>query len=323
VGGLLHPEGVYDDPKGGQFRVAYFQRLAAHYHFRNEFKLFNDVDNHTTFSINIFHGFAHKPCFLNINSLFHPSTIAACRNHHRPDEPVPGIKTDDGKWEVRGHVKRIITMTEHELSLFIRLFEDGDTPPMAARLPQVHSQDILSVLQRFATVETRLGNLEGEYLPTEMFHESNAQRDGIITHQDEPSFQPTSPDEWVISGPHLHVGTPLNKSPRSSCLTNKQYDDIDLTQIPIDYIPRAVYCPGNRGSDRAAFYSAIPEWPRPSRPGFWPVREEDIPAWEYLSGEPLKLYRVDPARPGAKTARQFAYFSVWEGPVEDAGVSGV
>jgi hypothetical protein len=318
VGGLLHPEGVYDDPNGGPFREEYYQRLASHYQLKNEAQLFHDVDHHMVFSINIFHGISRQPSFLNISNLFHPSTVAACRNHTHSTDPVPGIKTKEGKWEVRGHAKRLITITEEELSQFARLFEDGETPPLAARLPQLHSKDILSVLQRFATAKTRLGDLEGEYLATEMFHESNSQRDGIITRADNPSFQPVSPDEWVISGPHFYVGTPLNKSPRSSCLANMHYDDIDLTVLPVDYLPRAVYRPGDREGDRAAFYRTIPEWPHPSHPGFCPVQDEDIPVWEYLLGEPVKLYRIDPSRLGAKTARQFAYFSVWEGPIEDA-----
>jgi hypothetical protein len=318
VGGLLHPEGVFDDPKGGAFREAYYRRLLAHYQVKNELSLFADVDHHQAFSLNIFSGGVRDVGFRALFNLYHPATIAACLQHDHPDDPVPGIKTDDGKWETRGHARRIVTITERELGLFARLFEDADTPALAARLPQVHSQEILHVLERFAAVEKRLGDLQGEYLATEMFHESNSQRDGIITRQDDPSFQPTSADAWVISGPHFYVGTPLNKTPRSRCVANTHYDDIDLTEIPEDYLPRAVYRPGDRDGDLTAFYDAIPEWPKPSHPGFWPVDDDDIPWWERLLGEPIKLYQIDRSKPGAQTARQFAYFSVWEGPVEDA-----
>jgi methylase of polypeptide subunit release factors len=34
VGGLLHPEGVFDDPKGGRFRETYYRRLLAHYQLK-------------------------------------------------------------------------------------------------------------------------------------------------------------------------------------------------------------------------------------------------------------------------------------------------
>ena len=318
VGGLLHPEGVFDDPKGGTFRAAYFRRLLGHYQVKNELLLFADVHDVMTFSLNIFSGRERDVNFKAIFNLYTPVTISACLQHDRIEEPIPGIKTEDGHWETRGHVRRIVTITERELALFAKLFEDADTPALAARLPQVHSQEILHVLEHFVAVDRRLGDLQGEYFATVMFDETYAQRDGIITRQDNPSYQPTTADEWVISGPHFYVGTPLNKSPRSQCTANTHYDDIDLTEIPEDYLPRAVYRPGNRDGDLASFYGDIHEWPRPSHPGFWPVRKEDIPFRERLLGEKVRLYGIDPSKPGAKTARRFAYFSVWEGPVEEA-----
>jgi len=321
VSGFLHPEGVYDDPNGGYFREQMYPRLRCHYQFENEFSLFTGTNDHgrMRFGLNIYSNAARDTVeFLNINNLYLPSTIAGCLKHHRVDDPVPGIKTDDGKWDTRGHARRIITITERELALFAKLFEDADTAALAARLPQVHSLEILHVLERFATVEKRLGDLRGEYFATMMFDESNSQRAGIITRQDDPSLQPMAPDVWVISGPHFYVGTPLNKTPRSRCVANTHYDDIDLTEIPEDYLPRAVYRTGDRDGDLTTFYDAIPEWPRSSHPGFWPVRDDDIPWWEMLLGEPIKLYRIDPTKPGAQTARRFAYFSVWEGPIEEA-----
>ena len=321
VGGLVHPEGIFDDPKGGTFREQLYLRLRGHYQFENELALFTGTNDHgrLRFGISTYENKSEGIVkFTYMSNLFHPSTITACRNHNHPSDPVPGIKTDDGKWETRGHVRRVITVTDQDLSLFSRLFESKDRLPLQARLPQIHSQDILSVLQRFADVETRLGDLEGEYWATYMFHEAYAQHDGIITRQDDPSFQPEHPDDWVISGPHFYVGNPLNKTPYTHCDSRGAYTDIDLTEIPEDYLPRAAYRPGDRYGDLSAFYAAISEWPRPSHPGFWPIQETDIQAWEYLLGEPVKLYGIDPTKPGARTARRFAYFSSWDGPVEEA-----
>jgi hypothetical protein len=36
VSGFLHPEGIYDDPKGGQLRAAVYPRLRAHFQFQNQ-----------------------------------------------------------------------------------------------------------------------------------------------------------------------------------------------------------------------------------------------------------------------------------------------
>jgi hypothetical protein len=259
---------------------------------------------------------------------------------------VPGIKDDQDHWEFRGHKLRILTISESELKLFAQLFEDPGTPALQARLPQVHSRPLLTVLEKFAAAPRRLGDLQGEYLATEMFHESNAQRDGIITRQDDPAYQPETADQWVVSGPHFFVGTPLNKTPRRKCTEKAHYDDIDLTRIPDDFLPRAVYRPGNRDGDLDAFHAAIPEWPKPglrlpilpagkeaegqglslSSPpgrgaggeGFWPIADHEVPAWEALLGESLRRYGLDPEAPGAGTARRFGHFDQWQGPVQEA-----
>ena len=53
VQALLHPEGPYDDPRGGSLRESIYARLRAHFQFANEVLLFAEVDNHTRYSINI------------------------------------------------------------------------------------------------------------------------------------------------------------------------------------------------------------------------------------------------------------------------------
>ena len=318
VAGLLHPEGVFDDPKGGEFRERYYRRLLAHYQMKNEKVLFADVGHAMTFGFSVFRGQANTLFFVVLCNAFDPVTITASQRHNRPEDPIPGIKNDAGEWETRGHCQRLVIITEAELSLFARLFEKSDTPALQARLPQVHSREILTVLGKFADAPKRLGDLEDEYLATEMFHEAYSQRDGILTRQEDPSFQPQTADQWVLSGPHFYVGNPFNKTPRTACTEKNHYDDIDLTAIPDDFLPRAVYRPGDREGDLTRFYAAIPEWPKPSVPGFWPVADDAVPAYEALLGEPLQRYGIDPNLPGARTARLFGYFTEWQGEVDAA-----
>ncbi len=304
--GLLHPDGIYDDAAGGGFREALYPRLRAHYQFHNELQLFEDVDHHMHFSINIYGGDKPLPCFKHMSNLFLPQTISQSQHHTAVGDPVPGIKVVGGTWDTRPHRHRILEISLTELRLFGSLLEEPGTPVLATRLPQIHAKPLISVLEKFAGTARRLMDLKDQYYPTEMFHESNSQRDGIITRQDQPAFQPRHVDEWVLSGPHFYVGTPFNKTPRSSCTHNNDYDPVDLTEIPADYLPRAVYRPGNADGLMAAFQAAIDEWPKPSAPGFWPVidpAEERI--WEILLGEPVRLYGVDPKLPGCRTARRF------------------
>jgi len=143
VSGFLHPEGVYDDPKGGEFRVRLYPRLRYHFQFHNEFKLFLEVHNETLFSININRNLQSNR-FQNLANLFSPSTVDLCFDHSGYG-PVPGIKDDNNKWNITGHRDRIVEVDEQALSLFARLYDKEGTPPLQARLPALHSRQLVKV----------------------------------------------------------------------------------------------------------------------------------------------------------------------------------
>lgn len=289
--GLLHPEGPYDDARGGRFREQIYPRLVGHFHHTNELQLFADVDHHTDYSINLYRGTPGKVRFRHMSNLFHPQTIAQSQAHDRPDDPIPGMKTDDNNWNIRPHCHRVVTITQRELGLFARLLEDADTPPTQSRLLQIHAQEIVAVVERITRAPERLGDSKGQFYATQIFNEVLSQRDGSISREDSPSFVPEATDEWVISGPHFFVATPFNRTARTNCTHNNAYDDIDLTDIPENYVPRAVYRPGDRSGRLDTFQEKIPRWPAPSLPGFWPVTEKEIPAWRTLLREEPVIHR--------------------------------
>src|SRR5690606_24003484 len=77
VTGLLHPEGPYDDPKGGALREAIYLRLRRHFQFVNELQLFAEVDHHTKYSVNVYGTPKDSPAFDHIANLFTAATIDA------------------------------------------------------------------------------------------------------------------------------------------------------------------------------------------------------------------------------------------------------
>lgn len=261
IASLLHPDGVYDDASGGQFRAVIYPRLKAHYGHKNELQLFADVDHHTGYSINIYSGTAGAISFKHISNLFAPQTISASLTHDKPHEPVPGIKTDDNRWNTRPHSHRVVTITEAELRLFTQLLEEDGTLPTGARLPQIHAREIIGVVHRITKWPKRLINLGDDYFSTVMFDESAAQREGAITKQQSPSYHPKSVEDWVYSGPHFHVANPLNKTARYACTHSNAYDKIDLSQIDEDFFPRATFRPGNSSGRLDIFEGRIPRWP--------------------------------------------------------------
>ena len=51
---FVHPDGVYDDPKGRALRIKLYPKLRYHFQFENENKLFAEVHNTTVYSLNVY-----------------------------------------------------------------------------------------------------------------------------------------------------------------------------------------------------------------------------------------------------------------------------
>ena len=246
LSGFLHPEGIYDDPNGGDLRSEVFFRLRVHFQFANEMNLFAEVDHHTKFSVNVYQAVKQAVLgFTHIVNLYSPSAVDLCFAHDGKG-PVPGIKSDESKWNTNGHASRIINVDQHVLKTFAKLYDEPDTPAIQARLPAIHSQELMSVLDKFTDQSNRLGDLGDEYYSCYMFDEVKAQAEGI--HVRDTQF-PESIDSWVLAGPHFYVGLPFYKTPRSLCIQNSHYDVLDLVDLPEEYLPRTNYIPACSRAD--------------------------------------------------------------------------
>jgi hypothetical protein len=169
---------------------------------------------------------------------------------------VGGIKTDGNQWNMAGHRQRLIPVEEKVLGLFAELYDEPGTSALQARLPALHSQQLQSVLEKFAAAPKRLGDLQGEYYATVMWDETNAvKKDGTIRR--DTSF-PADPTELVLSGPHFYVGSPLYKTPRAVCTEKGHYVCLDLIILPNDYLPRTNYRPDVPPSEYRARTPRVP-----------------------------------------------------------------
>ena len=268
VAGFLHPEGVYDDPKGGELREALYLRLRGHFQFQNEKRLFPEVDHHTLFSVNVYGEPQQSPRFGHIANLFAPATVDACWDHDGAG-PVPTIKDERNNWNTVGHEQRIVEVDAAALNTFAELYDPSGTPALQARLPALHSRVLLEVLRKFAAHPRRLGDLEGDFYVTSHWNETTSQQDGTIRRR--TAFPETAAD-LVLSGPHFFVGNPFNKTPRRECTKNSDYDVLDPMTLPEDYLPRGNYVAacGRREYDRRT--PAVP-WSKPGRA--WPRKSTE------------------------------------------------
>jgi hypothetical protein len=170
--------------------------LKAHFQFQNELNLFVDVDHHAKFSINVFGNAPFVPAFFHVANLYAPQTVYVCFDHGGQGS-VPGIKDDNNKWNTQGHAKRIVQVTEKELSLFGKLYDTEGTPPLQARLPALHSQQLVKVIKKFAEYPNKLGDIKSDIYSTQHWNETNSQRDGTIRR--ETGFAEL-PQQWILSG---------------------------------------------------------------------------------------------------------------------------
>ena len=238
VAGFLHPEGIYDDRNGGVFRREVYWRLRSHFQFHNSLMLF-PIGHRAQFSINVYGTTLPSPSFIHISNLYTPTTIDATLIHDGSG-PVLGIKDEEGKWNTNAHRSRALEVGEAELATFASLYDRNNTPPNEARLPALHSRELLDVIRKFAAHTRRLADMKGLFCAPRHWDETGAQRDGTIRR--ETRF-PSALHEMVVSGPHFSVGNPLNKTPREKCVEKSDYDCLDLTELVNDYVPRTNYVP--------------------------------------------------------------------------------
>ena len=240
IAGILHPEGIYDDPKGGELRLNVYPRLRVHFQFHNELGLFKEIHHTTMFSINIYGCVQKNVEFLNMANIFSPKTIDSSIAHDGFGT-LTGMKNDSkinsGGWNIDGHKSRLLSISDGELSF---LGERGDDALSfrQARLPSIYSKEMLSVLRKVAANKNTLLSIKNQFSSTEMWNETTRQKDKTIKKS--TSF-PAGCESAIFSGPHFYISQPFYKTPRKLCVVNSDYDCLDLSLISDFYLPRVNY----------------------------------------------------------------------------------
>lgn len=236
--GLLHPEGLYDDPKGGKFRREIYPRLKYHFQFQNGLNLFAEVAHREKYGTNIYSGTKSKIRFFSINNLFHPSTIDSSFFHNGSEE-CGGIKIKDFssgeyKWNLSGHKERIIVFDEEKLKI---LGNDQDWE--GARLISAHSSKAFEAFSKIVKSPEKLKLYESRIV--ECWHETNDVKAGLIKKT--TKFPILEEFELIYSGPQFFVSNPLYKTPKSICKEKSDYDTLDLHECGDNFLPRTNFVP--------------------------------------------------------------------------------
>lgn len=242
VAAFVHPEGVYNAPNGGELRRSLYKKLRYHFQFVNQFKLF-DIGNTRTYSLNVYSNKA-TGTFDSISNLYAPATIDEC--YDGISRPLMGIKDQESNWNTVGTKERIVQVTKNSLTLFAKVFDDGDDWE-TARLPIIHAIPYIEVLKLLSNQHT-LSEIETETYTTEMWNETGAQKNGTICI--DVDF-PETAQNLIYSGPLIGLSNPMFKTAQRVCNTHRAFDNVDLTAITEDYLPRCKFNIKCSGSEYA------------------------------------------------------------------------
>ena len=250
VSAFVHPDGVYDDPKGGLLRQKLYPKLKYHFQFTNELRLFTEVHHCTGYSLNVYSN-NESDTFETISNLFAVETIEQCYDETIIGN-IPGIKDENGNWNVKGHPGRVVTVGRKELELFAKLF-DGSDNWKQARLPVIHAQVFVEILDKFLSSELKLDNYGSMLLGTTCWTETGAKNDGII--KEDEHFPDTSLT-LIYSGSLIGVANPLFKCARRQCKLNSDFDVLSVTEVDESYLQRCKY---TMGCERNAYLDKSPK----------------------------------------------------------------
>lgn len=275
--GLIHPESHFSESRARTLRREAYRRLRRHWQFQNELKLFAEIGNRNIVGVHVY-GEPSEVSFLQGASLYHPDTVVRSF-HHDGSGDAPGVKDDEGNWDLRPHAERIIEVNRPQLHTWAALIDEPETPPDEARMLYPVNRASAEVLDKIAS-KPRLGESNFEW--TNGWNET--------THRKLGFFKAASaiPGRWedvILQGPHFTVATPLFKTANPTMQSQRDYTELDLDAIGQDFIPRTNYQVGKSYPDYLAGY---PKWHGESSSAHFRL------AWRRM-GQPANVRTLHPA----------------------------
>ena len=245
---LLHPESHFTDEKAGHLRAASYRRLRRHWQFINELKLF-EIHHLVTYGVHVYGAARQEPEFLMATSLYHPDTVVRSLVHNGEGDQ-PGLKNQDGDWDLRPHRDRILLVGGQTLRDWCAISDEEFTPFLESRMVYSVNRGAASVLAKVGKAR-KLAVLGLNY--SLGWDETADFKKGRLT------VSWGRPTEWrdvVLQGPHLQVSNPFFKSPNRTMANNLDWSSVDLENLSECEVPTTIYKPGAR----APYDRAFPHW---------------------------------------------------------------
>ncbi|QBI56469.1 Eco57I restriction-modification methylase domain-containing protein [Streptomonospora litoralis] len=246
--GLIHPDTHFGGTKEERLRESAYGHLRIHGHFRNERKIFSDVHNNVSFSVNVY-GSIGKIGFLHASYLYGAETLLTSLDHDGSGVR-PGVRVD-GEWDLRPHKSRVIFVDIRSLEEWAKL---TGSPGDASRAPLLYPVTTAETgaINALASYSHRLG--EKSPFITRGYDEANAKKVGLIRWD---TGLPGSLNDAVLQGPHISQQNSFAKQPKNPCKSQNDWLSWDLVALPSDAVPVTNY---QRACDLKKYQSAQDVW---------------------------------------------------------------
>jgi hypothetical protein len=249
--GLIAQDGVFTDDGNSKMRIEAYKNLVRSYRFHNFLGYFEDVDGNAQFLITFSNKGKSNIDFEIIDNLLDVSTVASCRQESAV-APYVGMKNSLGKWELRGHPKRIVRVNDSVLKSLGR-FSPGRAWNETT-LPIIHGEFELKVICKLAGHSAKIMNLD--WYHWRQFDESSAPKKGLIKR--DPG-KAKDIRYAVYKGPNIFVGNPAAKAPNPGCKNKMDFSIVDLNTISSDFYPDSVFQCTEKGL-KSNEYRAMTSW---------------------------------------------------------------
>ncbi|GAA1679632.1 DNA methyltransferase [Microbacterium lacus] len=234
VAALIHPETHFTDENAGALRESAYRRLRRHWQFINEKRLF-EIHNLVSYGVHVYSAEA-DPNFIMATNLYHPETVTGSLRHDGSG-PEPGLRTDDGEWDVRPHRARVLTVTVDTLTAWHELLDAADSSPSRTRMVYAPTSGIASAMNKTANAE-RVGAL-----PLIFSTGWDEGADFTRGYFEKEWGHPKSWEQVILQGPHLFGGSSFYKYPNPSLKNNKDWSLVDLEELQSNAHPITAYQP--------------------------------------------------------------------------------
>lgn len=220
---------------------------------QTRFWLFAELTDQLEYGVHIYGSPQTQPDFLMAASLYLPETVERSIVHDGSGV-APAVKTDDGGWDTRPHLERIVHVTQDVLTAWAEILDEPGAPAASARMMYLVNQSSASVLTKLAKAD-RVAKLGPLY--SGGWHETDGRVQGYF---EVGSGIPSRWEDAIIQGPHISVANPFAKEPKTVVNSNNDWLELDIEAMAQDFVPRTNY---KREVLDSSFEESYGSWSRP------------------------------------------------------------